>query len=52
MKRYLRVAMWLAFVALLVVAGAMLWLQGRGISAREKPSWIEAQAAPSPAVAA
>ena len=45
MKRYLRVAMWLAFVALLVAAGAMLWLQGRGISAREKPSWIEAQAA-------
>ena len=37
--------MWLAFVALLVVAGAMLWLQGRGISAREQPSWIEAQAA-------
>jgi mono/diheme cytochrome c family protein len=32
-------------VALLVVSGAMLWLQGRGISAREKPSWIEAQAA-------
>jgi mono/diheme cytochrome c family protein len=29
----------------LVVSGAMLWLQGRGISAREKPSWIEAQAA-------
>jgi len=37
--------MWLAVVALLVVAGAMLWLQGRGISAREQPSWIEAQAA-------
>ena len=45
MKRYLRVAMRLAFVTLLVVAAAMLWLQGRGISAREKPSWIEAQAA-------
>jgi mono/diheme cytochrome c family protein len=45
MRRFLRVARWLAFVALLVVSGAMLWLQGRGISAREKPSWIEAQAA-------
>jgi mono/diheme cytochrome c family protein len=45
MRRYLRVAMWLAFVTLLVAAGAMLYLQGRGISAREKPSWLEAQAA-------
>jgi mono/diheme cytochrome c family protein len=45
MRRVLRGAMWLAFVALLAVAGAMLWLQGRGVSARENPSWIEAQAA-------
>ncbi|HEX4915717.1 MAG TPA: cytochrome c [Vicinamibacterales bacterium] len=45
MRRFLRVARWLAFVTLLVVAGVMLWLQGRGISAREQPSWIEAQAA-------
>lgn len=45
MRRFLRVARWLAFVTVLVVAGVMLWLQGRGISAREQPSWIEAQAA-------
>ena len=45
MKRLLRVAVWLAFIALIVSAGIMLWLQGRGISAREEPSWIEARAA-------
>jgi mono/diheme cytochrome c family protein len=45
MKKYLRAVMWLAFVALLATAAAMLWLQGRGVSAREKPSWLEAQAA-------
>ena len=44
MKKFLRVVMWLAFVALLATVGVMLWLQGRGVSAREKPSWIEAQA--------
>lgn len=37
--------MWLAFVALLAIAGVMLWLQGRGVSARQTPSWVEAQAA-------
>src|SRR5688572_19290565 len=45
MKRFLRVAAWLAFLALILVAGAMLWLQGRGVSARADPSWIEARAA-------
>lgn len=44
MKRFLRAAAWLGFIALIITAGIMLWLQGRGISARETPSWIEAQA--------
>jgi mono/diheme cytochrome c family protein len=45
MKKVVRVALWCSLLALLAVAGVMLWLQGRGISARENPSWIEAQAA-------
>ena len=45
MKRALRVAAWLAFLLVLVVAGALLFLQGRGVSARPQPSWIEARAA-------
>jgi mono/diheme cytochrome c family protein len=45
MKRLLRVIAWLAFLFLLVVAGMMFWLQGRGVSAREQPSWIETRAA-------
>ena len=45
MNRFFRVAMWLALAVLLVVAGGMIWLQGRGVSARETPSWLEAQGA-------
>lgn len=45
MKRVLRVAAWLAFLFILLVAGLMLFLQGRGVSARPEPSWIEARAA-------
>jgi mono/diheme cytochrome c family protein len=45
MKKYVRLATWLAFIVLIVGGGVMLWLQGRGVSAREQPSWIEAQAA-------
>ena len=45
MKKLLRLAMWLAFVAVLLVAGVMLVLQGRGVSARQQPSWIEVRAA-------
>jgi mono/diheme cytochrome c family protein len=45
MKRVLRVAAWLAFLLVLVIAGVMLVLQGRGVSARPQPSWIESQAA-------
>ena len=45
MRRVLRVAAWLAFLLVLVVAGVMLVLQGRGVSARPQPSWIESQAA-------
>lgn len=45
MKRLLRVAAWLAFVGLVLIAAVMLWLQGRGVSARAEPSWIEARAA-------
>jgi mono/diheme cytochrome c family protein len=45
MKRLLRVIAWLAFLFLLVVAGVMFWLQGRGVGARPQPSWIETRAA-------
>lgn len=45
MKRVLRVAAWLAFLFILLVAGLMLFLQGRGVSARPEPSWIESRAA-------
>ena len=45
MKKVLRVAAVLALLFLLVVGGIMVWLQGRGVSAREQPSWIEARAA-------
>jgi len=44
-RRFLRVIAWLAFLFLLIVAGLMFWLRGRGVSAREQPSWIEARAA-------
>jgi mono/diheme cytochrome c family protein len=45
MKKVLRVVAVLALMFLLVVGGIMVWLQGRGVSAREQPSWIEARAA-------
>ena len=45
MKRLLRAIAWLAFLFLLVVAGVMFWVRGRGVSARAQPSWIEARAA-------
>jgi mono/diheme cytochrome c family protein len=45
MKKLLRVAAWLAVLAIAVIAGVMLVLQGRGVSARPQPSGIEARAA-------
>ena len=45
MKRLLRIVAWLAFLLVLAIAGVMLFLQGRGVGAREQPSWIEARAA-------
>jgi len=45
MKRALRIAAWLGFLLVLVVAGALLFLQGRGVSARPDPPWLEARAA-------
>jgi len=36
---------WLAFLAIVVIAGVMLVLQGRGVSARPEPSGIEKRAA-------
>lgn len=45
MKRALRFAAWLLFLLALVVTGAMLVVQGRGVSARPEPSWIETRAA-------
>ncbi len=40
MKRLLRIIAWLAFLFVLAVAGVMFWLHGRGVSAREQPSWV------------
>jgi len=45
MKKFLRLLAWLAFLLVLVIAGVMLVLQGRGVSARPQPSGIEARAA-------
>src|SRR5688572_19930307 len=45
MKKLRRLVFLLAFAFLLIVGGLMMWLQGRGVSAREQPSWIEARAA-------
>jgi mono/diheme cytochrome c family protein len=45
MKKLLRVAAWLAVLAIVVIAGVMLVLQGRGVSARPEPSGIETRAA-------
>ena len=45
MKRLVRVLAWLAFLAVLVITGVMLVLQGRGVSARPEPSGIEKRAA-------
>ena len=45
MKKFRRLVFLLAFAFLLIVGGLMMWLQGRGVSAREQPSWIEARAA-------
>ena len=45
MKGLLRIAAWLAVLAIVVVAGVMLVLQGRGVSARPEPSAIEKRVA-------
>ncbi len=45
MKRALRFAAWLVFLLVLVVTGALLVLQGRGVSARPNPSSLESRAA-------
>src|SRR6188474_985598 len=45
MKKLLRVAAWFAFLLVLVVAGGMLVIQGRGVSARPEPSGIEKRVA-------
>lgn len=45
MKRALRFAAWLLFLLVLVVTAALLVLQGRGVSARPQPSWVESRAA-------
>ena len=45
MKKLFRIVAWLAFLFLLAAAGGMFWLRGRGVSAREEPSWLESRAA-------
>jgi mono/diheme cytochrome c family protein len=44
-KRFLRLLAWLALLAIVAIAGVMLVLQGRGVSARPEPSGIEKRAA-------
>ncbi len=45
MKRVVRVLVWLGFLAIAGIAGVMLVLQGRGVSARPEPSGLETRAA-------
>ena len=45
MRAWLRAAAWLAVAAIIVAAGALLVLQGRGVSSRPEPSGIEKRAA-------
>ena len=45
MKKFVRIVAWLAILLVLVLAGGMFWVQGRGVSARAQPSWIEARLA-------
>jgi mono/diheme cytochrome c family protein len=44
-KRFVRLLAWLGFIAVLAIAGVMLFVQGRGVSARPEPSAIEKRAA-------
>jgi mono/diheme cytochrome c family protein len=43
-KRFLRVLAWLAFLVILAMAGVLLLIQGRGVSARPEPSAFEKRA--------
>jgi mono/diheme cytochrome c family protein len=45
LKKLLRVVAWLAVLAVIAIAGVMLVLQGRGVSARPEPSAIEKRVA-------
>ena len=45
MRAWLRAAAWLAVVAIVVAAAALLVLQGRGVSSRPEPSGVEKRAA-------
>jgi mono/diheme cytochrome c family protein len=43
MKPLVRIAAWIAFLLVVVIAGLMLFLQGRGVSAKPEPSRLEAR---------
>jgi mono/diheme cytochrome c family protein len=45
MKRFLRRVAYLIAALALVVAGALFYVRGRGVSARPEPSWIETRTA-------
>lgn len=45
MKRFLRIVAFLLFLLVLAVAAGLFMVRGRGFSAREQPSWIEARLA-------
>ena len=45
MKKVLRLLAWLAVLAVVAIVGALLLVQGRGVSARPEPSSIETRAA-------
>ena len=45
MRKFLRIVAFLLFLVVLGIAGVMFLLQGRGISARAEPSWLESRLA-------
>ena len=45
MKKFLRLVAFFVFLLVLGVAAVMFFLQGRGVSARSTPSWIETRVA-------
>ena len=45
MKRFMRRVAWTGAVFAILAAGALFYIRGRGVSAREQPSWMEERGA-------